>query len=205
MRLSILPLFVLIAVDARSRPNVGRCGVFDRSLSATTNHSSWRDRPFVSWNLFEGNEAATRQQLRRAFRFWQPYVWPTVFLETPYNAPDNVDIAVRIVAGYHGDYWPFDGRGGVLAHAYPPGPGLGGDVHFDAEELWIVDRERREENGEYDFYTVAMHEIGHALGLQHVDDPDSVMYPWYRGTFTGNRLPELDHARVRDLYAPLDL
>jgi len=63
------------------------------------------------------------------------------------SAGDSVCLIlmVRYSRGYHGDGYPFDGRGQILAHAFFPGRDRGGDAHFDEEEIWLLDDDENEE------------------------------------------------------------
>ncbi|XP_045153670.1 collagenase 3-like [Echinops telfairi] len=109
----------------------------------------------------------------------------------------TADIMIFFGSKEHGDFFPFDGPLGQLAHAFPPGEGLGGDVHFDDDERWTND------STGCNLFAVAAHEFGHALGLHHSTDSNALMYPIY--THPGKRkniLSEDDVKGIQALYGP---
>ena len=76
----------------------------------------------------------------------------------------------------------FDGAGGTLAHAfYPPNNGgfAAGDMHFDTAENWTIG------SAGFDIFTVAAHEIGHAIGLDHITSVVALMNPFYAFSTVG--------------------
>ncbi|XP_041920617.1 collagenase 3 isoform X1 [Alosa sapidissima] len=108
---------------------------------------------------------------------------------------DKADIMVDFTYGGHGDSFPFDGPGGTLAHAFGPGEGLGGDIHFDDDEYWSAGSKG------FNLFLVAAHEFGHALGLRHSRDPKSLMYPVYRSQAQKVLLSSEDIINLNALYA----
>lgn len=72
--------------------------------------------------------------MEQAFELWSRY--SGLRFKRVFN-PD-ADIIVAFGSGYHGDYFPFDGPGSILAHAFYPYEltHLGGDIHFDDDENW---------------------------------------------------------------------
>lgn len=85
----------------------------------------------------------------------------------------------------HGDNFSFDGSGNVLAHAFfppPNGGSIAGDIHFDEDESWTL-KTKNTSNQPIDLMTVAAHEIGHSLGLNHSSEPNALMFAYYSGSY----------------------
>ena len=131
----------------------------------------WDDRT-LRWFLHTGtpdlgDETAA---LQRAFDTWAGQV-PLTFTRVPTAA--NAHFTVEWVTGDHGDGFPFDGSGtggfNIYAHAFYPEDGW---IHFDEAETWA----HSHGSGNVDLESVALHEIGHAIGQRHSGLADAVMY-----------------------------
>ncbi|XP_078572753.1 interstitial collagenase-like [Branchiostoma floridae x Branchiostoma japonicum] len=135
-------------------------------------------------------QAEVDDAVERALKLWSD-VTPLTFRRVNKKA----DIEISFEQHDHGDEAPLDGPGGTLAHAFFPGRGIGGDLHFDDSETWTV-RSFKGTN----LFIVAAHEFGHSLGLDHSKVKGSLMYPWYQGYTPDFKLHTDDVRRIQALY-----
>lgn len=136
----------------------------------------------------------TQAAIERAMTEWAKVINITWQNSTSATADRTVNIL--FATGAHGDGFPFNGPGGILAHTFYPAPPnpepIAGDVHFDDSQSW-------QSGADIDVFSVALHELGHSLGLGHSDNPADVMYPYYKMVST---LAAGDVAAILTLYAP---
>uniref|UniRef100_A0A8C9RMM8 Matrix metallopeptidase 20a (enamelysin) n=1 Tax=Scleropages formosus TaxID=113540 RepID=A0A8C9RMM8_SCLFO len=173
-------------LEVMKRP---RCGVPD-----VDNYSFYPDKPrwtnrTITYRIMKYTPDLSREEvessLRRALKLWSDAA-PLRFLRVDSG---KADIMITFGSKAHGDFFPFDGPRGVLAHAFEPGEDIGGDVHFDEDEVWTTGNRR-----EYDL-------LGHSLGLSHSKDPFALMYPNYKQLdATRYSLPKDDRLGIQALY-----
>ena len=160
-------------------------------------------------NLFSPDfQGIPEDQLRaataEAFRVWTLYA-PLHFVEridsgpAPSDADYLTDGHPDIRIGAHGN-----DDGLVLAHAFLPMTtdvsGLAGDIHFNSGS--ILDWGIGDGLPNIDFREVMLHEIGHALGLPHVEGVDAIMNPFHGFRFEARTtfLLQSDIEALRAIY-----
>lgn len=122
-------------IDAMKQP---RCGVPDiRNYQTFEGDLKW-DHTDVTYRILnyspDMEASLIDDAFARAFKVWSD-VTPLTFTRL-YDG--TADIMISFGKKDHGDPYPFDGKDGLLAHAYPPGDGIQGDAHFDDDEYWTL-------------------------------------------------------------------
>ncbi|KAM9307127.1 stromelysin-3-like [Pholidichthys leucotaenia] len=145
------------------------------------------------------SEDKVRRIFLEAFGVWSA-VTPLRFREV---TDEKADILIDFTRYWHGDSLPFDGPGGILAHAFFPRTHREGEVHFDYDEHWTVGNSVGDVSSLQgtDLLQVAAHEFGHVLGLQHSLEPDAIMCPFYSDSYPP-QLSEDDKRGIQYLYGP---
>lgn len=124
---------------------------------------------------FDITDATHKQAVNDAFDDWEA-VSNVQFSMLSDGSDADIDVYFQVI----------DGDGPTLAQARQTytdsgSPGtieafINVEIEFDPAEMV---------NAGYDlFHSVALHEIGHALGLDHVEDPNQLMYATYTADFT---------------------
>ncbi|KAG8446571.1 hypothetical protein GDO86_014139 [Hymenochirus boettgeri] len=122
-------------LSAMKRP---RCGVADVGAFNTFEGDLKWDHNDITYRILNYSPDLDPEVIddafARAFKVWSD-VTPLTFTRIYNGEPD-----INILFGTedHGDPYPFDTKDGLLAHAYPPGPGVQGDAHFDDDEFWTL-------------------------------------------------------------------
>ncbi|XP_062950411.1 stromelysin-2 [Cynocephalus volans] len=171
-------------------PDVGHFSTFPDTPKWKNTHLTYR---IVNYTPDLPRDAVD-SAIKKALKVWEE-VTPLTFSRM-YEG--EADIMISFAVKEHGDFYPFDGPGYTLAHAYPPGPGFYGDVHFDDDEKWT------EDTSGTNLFLVAAHELGHSLGLHHSAHTEALMYPLYNSVtdLSRFRLSQDDVNGIQSLYGP---
>ncbi|XP_046888366.1 matrix metallopeptidase-21 isoform X1 [Hypomesus transpacificus] len=132
-----------------------------------------------------------RHIFRLAFRMWSEVSF-LEFMEDTGSPLEYIDIKLGFGTGRHlGCNQKFDGSGREFAHAW-----FLGDIHFDDDEHFTAPNA----GSGISLLKVAVHEIGHVLGLPHIYRSGSIMQPSYLPQESGFEIDWMDRKAMQYLY-----
>ncbi|KAI3850999.1 hypothetical protein MKX03_014424 [Papaver bracteatum] len=198
-------------VKQMMRPRCGRADVVDASTfigsqrrekmkqneAAARTPAKWSSAhlTYRFSSAYNSSDKVDNQTLRavvlQAFAKWE------AVSNFKFTEETDGDVATDMVIGFHkgdhGDESSFDGQMGVVAYAFAPNDGR---FYYDADDKWSTSPG----SDTMDLESVAAHEIGHMLGLEHIFKPNAVMYPVFSPGTTKRQVQKDDVKALRAIY-----
>ena len=177
------------------------CGEGSNRFAFIDGKISWSQTPvayYIDMSNFVETESVNAAQAEDAivasFNTWENEIRPRGPLFVQVFDPSEAQVDVSF-----GSYDGQDGVVGVTAVTYVTQSHeiIQASVLLDSDDSWFIGEENTctGSGTSFDIQSVATHEVGHVLGLDHVDDPQLTMYPYVTTGETLKRTLGLGDAR----------
>lgn len=175
-----------------------RCGNEDNIYDFRTSAYKW-NKTLVTWHYYLGTQEVL-ELTEKAFTLWEQK--SNIRFKHDRMNPDILISNKRLKHVMQKESktctTEFNGKGGVLAHAFLPNYFNSiCEIHIDEDENWSYSYDRNISLDQISLLATLTHEIGHALGLSHSDVVDSVMFAYYNGKI---ELADDDILAIENLY-----
>jgi hypothetical protein len=140
-------------------------------------------------------DSQVKAEVVRAMQAWSQVACVHFTETSTVNLSNSIDIEWDNGPGG----FPFPNNVISLGYYPPPNQGetLAGNIYFNNAYTWCIGCDA---NSGYDIFSVALHELGRALGLDTSADSTAAMYLDYHGPLNGLAQDDIDG--IQSLYAP---
>ncbi|WJX62253.1 hypothetical protein P8452_47267 [Trifolium repens] len=169
-----------------------RCGVpdvnFEYTLGHKNNAMSWpkgnkwfsKDTKFLTYGFAPSNIPSDMKEVfKNALMRWSTRTNVLTFMEV--TSYDDANIKIGLYEHNFNDVVQDVVLGDTVISLQLNSGVKSGEIRFDASKYWVLptndDNTLSLQDEKIDFETMAMHQIGHLLGLDHSFETDSIMYP----------------------------